>query len=108
MLIVHPNSKIYLYNKTTDMRKSFNALAVIIHEQIKEDPANGALYVFCNRSQDKLKILQWEKNGFWLHYKRLAKGKFSIPTKEDADLIINNLDLMYLLDVKSVAPTKMF
>ncbi len=90
------------------MRKSFNALAVIIHEQIKEDPANGALYVFCNRSQDKLKILQWEKNGFWLHYKRLAKGKFSIPTKEDADLTINNLDLMYLLDVKSVAPTKMF
>jgi transposase len=90
------------------MRKSFNALAVIIHEQIKKDPANGALYVFCNRSQDKLKILQWEKNGFWLHYKRLAKGKFSIPTKEDTDLIINNLDLMYLLDVKSVAPTKMF
>jgi transposase len=108
MLIVHPNSKIYLYNKTTDMRKSFNALAIIITEQIGTDPTDGSLYVFCNKVQDKLKILQWEQNGFWLYYKSLAKGKFSIPAKEDSDLIINNRELLYLLDVKSVAATKMF
>lgn len=109
MLIVHPNTKIYLYNKATDMRKSFNALAILVNEKIGSDPANGSMYVFCSKAQDKVKILQWDKNGFWLHYKRLAKGKFSIPSRSDTDLIINNRDLLCLLEgFGFTAPTKMF
>ena len=74
MLIAHPKAKIYLYNKATDMRKSFNTLAIIVNEQMKAEPANGAMYVFCSKRQDKVKILQWENNGFWLHYFRIIES----------------------------------
>ncbi|WP_221901478.1 IS66 family insertion sequence element accessory protein TnpB, partial [Bathymodiolus platifrons methanotrophic gill symbiont] len=41
----------------------------------------GSVFIFCNRSRDKLKILYWECNGFWLYYRRLGKGKFKWPAE---------------------------
>ena len=55
--------------------------------------------MFCNRKKDKIKILQWEHNGFWLHYRRLEKGKFQWPDKEDERVAAISLrQLRWLLD----------
>jgi transposase len=62
------------------MRKSINGLSLIVSEQLAQDPFSGSVFVFCNRARDKLKILYWERNGFWLYYRRLDKGKFQWPT----------------------------
>ncbi|MGE5610779.1 MAG: IS66 family insertion sequence element accessory protein TnpB, partial [Bacillota bacterium] len=35
----------------------------------------------CNRQRDKIKILRWDHNGFWLYYRRLERGKFQWPPK---------------------------
>ncbi|WP_206922417.1 IS66 family insertion sequence element accessory protein TnpB [Alicyclobacillus suci] len=43
------------------------------------DPFSPCLFVFCNRQRDKLKVLQWDHSGFWLHYKRLERGRFQWP-----------------------------
>ena len=32
-----------------------------------------------DKKRDKVKILYWEKNGFWLCYKRLEKELFKMP-----------------------------
>ncbi|WP_083490437.1 IS66 family insertion sequence element accessory protein TnpB [Caloramator mitchellensis] len=40
----------------------------------KLDPFSDAIFVFCNSKRDKIKILYWERNGFWLYYRRLEKG----------------------------------
>jgi len=74
--------KVYLACGRTDMRKSINGLAAIVEASFKLDPFDAAVFVFCNRSRDRLKILEWDGDGFWLYFKRLEKGRFRWPTAE--------------------------
>lgn len=74
----------YLACGATDMRKSINGLAAIVEGSFKLDPIGGSLFVFCNRSRDRLKILEWDGDGFWLHFKRLEKGHFKWPCEGEA------------------------
>ncbi|NMA66389.1 MAG: IS66 family insertion sequence element accessory protein TnpB [Clostridiaceae bacterium] len=69
------NRQVYLASGSTDLRKSIDGLAVLVKESFELDPFSPCLFVFCNKKRDKIKILQWEHNGFWLHYRRLEKGK---------------------------------
>ena len=77
--------RIFLYRAPVDMRKSIDGLSTLIHEQLERDPTDRSLYVFINRSRDKVKMLLWERNGFWLLYKRLEKQRFSWPHSFDGD-----------------------
>ena len=56
------------------MRKSIDGLAAIVEGSFSLDPFDGALFVFCNRNRDRLKVLEFDGDGFWLHFKRLEKG----------------------------------
>lgn len=57
---------VYLATGITDMRKSIDGLAVLVQAGFALDPFSPCLFVFCNRQRDKLKILHWDTNGFWL------------------------------------------
>ena len=50
---------VYLHREPVDFRKSINGLAVIVEAEMAMAPMSGALYVFCNRTRDKLKLLYW-------------------------------------------------
>ena len=58
------------------MRKSINGLSAIVANSFQLDPFHTALFVFCNKQRNRIKILTWEDNGFWLHLKRLEGGHF--------------------------------
>ena len=88
----------YLAAGYTDMRKSIDGLAVLVKERFKLDPFSNCLFVFCNRNRDKLKILHWEHNGFWLFYRRLEEGKFEWPAQGDSMTAISRRELRWLLD----------
>ncbi|MCL5290178.1 MAG: IS66 family insertion sequence element accessory protein TnpB [Firmicutes bacterium] len=91
--------RVYLACGPTDLRKSIDGLAVLVKEGFQLDPFTSRLFVFCNRQCDKLKILQWEHNGFWLHYRRLEKGKFQWPAKNSSGTVaISRRELRWLLD----------
>jgi len=93
-------NQVYLVTGITDMRKAINGLSIIVSEQLGYDPFSGSVFVFCNRNRDKLKMLYWEHNGFWLYYKRLEKGKFKWPQtqNEAASLLLSLRELQWLLD----------
>ena len=81
--------KVYLAPGITDMRKSIDGLALIVNEVLELDPFSESLFVFCNRGRNKLKILHWQTNGFWLYYRRLEKGRFKWPTADSPDQAVN-------------------
>jgi transposase len=91
--------KIYLACGPTDMRKEINGLAVLVELSFKLDPFDEALFVFCNRRRDRLKILEWGNDGFWLHFKRLEKGHFKWPVYAgEATMPLSGRELGQLLE----------
>ena len=71
---------VYLHRHFVDFRKSINGLAALVESELELPILSGALFVFCNKNRDKIKLLYWDKTGFALWYKRLDKDKFKWPT----------------------------
>ena len=69
----------------TDMRKSIDGLCAIVEDKLHMDPRRSAIFLFCGRRCDRLKILMWEPDGFVLLYKRLsvAHGRYRWPRNRD-------------------------
>jgi transposase len=97
-MLIFENKRVFLACGGTDMRKQINGLVTIVESNFELDPFDGALFVFCNRSRDRIKVLEWDGDGFWLHLKRLEKGKFKWPTEgEEATMTLTGNELSYLL-----------
>ncbi|WP_407946488.1 IS66 family insertion sequence element accessory protein TnpB [Paenibacillus alkaliterrae] len=73
MLNLSSAHRVYLACGVTDLRKSIDGLAALVQTSFGLDPFSPCLFVFCNRQRNKLKILCWEHNGFWVFYHRLAR-----------------------------------
>jgi len=97
-MINFKGKSVHLACGATDMRKSINGLAAIVEGSFNLDPFNGALFVFCNRTRNRVKILEWDGDGFWLYFKRLEKGRFRWPKPgNDATMLLTGQELAYLL-----------
>ena len=91
---------VYLSCSSTDMRKSINGLAAIVQGSFDVDLFQGAIFVFCNKAKDKVKVLHWDKDGFALYYKRREKGRFRWPSlsEQETKVDVTMVDLNRLLD----------
>jgi transposase len=94
---------VYLASGSTDMRKSIDGLAALVQESFGLDPFSPGLFVFCNKERNKLKILFWDHNGFWLYYRRLERGRFQWPAENTKLVTISYRELRWLLDGLSLA-----
>lgn len=71
---------VWLYREPIDFRKQMNGLIGLVVSEMKINPIDGSLYVFRNQQRNKIKLLMWDRNGFFLGYKRLERGKFDFPS----------------------------
>ena len=91
--------QVYLFREFTDMRKSIDGLSVMVKEEMKKNPFDRALFVFCNKRRDRLKILYWNRTGFAVWFTRLEKERFSWPKKDPLDVIeITREQLRWLIE----------
>jgi transposase len=81
MLSLPPSVRVFVCTTPTDMRKSFDGLCALVQTVLKQDPFSGHLFTFLNRRKDKVKILYWDRSGFFLMYKRLEEGTFRMPER---------------------------
>ncbi len=99
MLSDMEGASVYLACGSTDLRKSIDGLAALVVTVFELDLFTESLFVFCNQDRDKLKILRWDRNGFWLYYRRLEKGRFQWPdAKHPQTRAIDRRQLQWLLD----------
>ncbi len=84
MISITSQTRVFLAVHPVDMRKQFNGLWSEAENTLREDPFRGALFLFTNRSRNRLKILYWDGNGVWVYAKRLEKGRFSWPSGSDS------------------------
>lgn len=76
--------RVFLACGATDMRKNINGLYDVVANNFELDVTQKAIFAFCNRQHNRIKLLVWEENGFWMHMKRLEKGTLIWPeTAED-------------------------
>src|SRR5204862_1835914 len=79
VLSLPPAVRIFVATAATDLRKSFDALAAVVPTVLAQDPFSGHLFCFFNRRADRVKLLLWDRTGFWLFYKLLEAGRFTPP-----------------------------
>ena len=82
MLTLPPSVRIYVASGATDLRRSVDGLSALVREVFGLEPLSGHMFVFRNRRGDRLKILVWDRSGFWVLYKRLERGTFGWPGGE--------------------------
>ena len=77
--------EIYIVCGYTDMRKSIDGLCAVVEDKLHMDPRRKAIFLFCGRRCDRIKILMWEPDGFVLLYKRLSavQGRYRWPRNKD-------------------------
>jgi len=98
---------VYLHRDAIDFRKGINGLVALVEQELQLDPFSLACFAFCNRQRNKVKILFWQTNGFWLLQKRLeSANKFIWPRLGDDVLRLNVQQLHWLLDGFNLAAMK--
>ncbi|MFM0642602.1 IS66 family insertion sequence element accessory protein TnpB [Paraburkholderia metrosideri] len=74
-----------------------NSLSILVDQAIRLNPMDSSLYVFINRRCDRIKILGWQDNGFWLMVKRLeANDRFVWPDRK-SEVVTLTVELLHWL-----------
>ncbi|WP_434044035.1 MULTISPECIES: IS66 family insertion sequence element accessory protein TnpB [Sorangium] len=101
---------IYVATEPLDLRRSFDGLAAVVREVLRQDPLSGALFLFFNRAADRVKALWWDRSGYCLLYKRLERGTFRAPravTPGATSVVIDAAELAKILEGIALPPSKL-
>ena len=77
------HARIIIRPGTTNMLASKDRLLEIIKSIMKDDPFSGAVFLFCNRNRNILKMIWWDRTGFWVAQKKLEKGRWPWPDTQE-------------------------
>ena len=97
MLSLSPATRIFVALTPVDGRKSFNGLHILVKEVLEQEPTNGYLFVFTNKSRNRLKILFWDGSGLCLFCKRLERSTYAWPTGEGHSRSLRPEELQLLI-----------
>lgn len=99
MLIGGQTVAVWLVSEAVDMRKAIDGLAQAVVDTLDRQPVSGEVFVFGNKARDKVKLLWYDRHGFWLAYKRLERAHFRWPTvggmidMTELTLLLEGIDL---------------
>lgn len=89
-----------LATEPIDLRRGHDGLVTLVRERWRADPYSGQLFVFLGRRMDRVKVLFFSAGGFVVYYKRLERGRFTLPKVPDGatQVALDAASLTMLLD----------
>jgi transposase len=115
MLSFSPAVQLWYCPDAVDMRLGFDGLYALVKNRLKADPLSGHLFIFRNRTADRLKVLYWGGHGLCLWSQRLEAGRYHFPTPTDTtapveltsgqfQMILDGIDLSKVRRFKRFSP----
>ena len=113
-MILGGGVKAYVCTEPVDMRKSIDGLSQLVEPLLAGDAFSGSVFVFMSRRREKVKLLWWDRHGFWLAYKRLERGRFPRPEQlvrrglslAELTAFLEGIDLTHTRRLASVPATR--
>ena len=89
----------FLYAAHTSMKKSFDGLSGIVLNELGRQVNDKDVFIFLNKPRTHIKVLLYETDGFTLFYRRLHKGRFTLPdaTTSNGSIRLTATDLLSML-----------
>lgn len=107
MLTFPSRVRIFAATSHVDFRRGIDGLLALVRDGFGDDAFGGDLFVFFNRRRDRVKVLLWDRNGFWLHMKRLERGVFErLPEGGEKRVEIDRAKMAMLLEGIDTKSTK--
>ena len=76
---------VFAFGAPTDMRKSYDTLAVLVTRELGRDVLSGDVFVFVGKTRRRAKVLYFDGTGLCLFQKRLETGRFAAPWQRRGD-----------------------
>ncbi len=114
MLALPSNVRLFMATEPADFRKGFDGLAALVESNFGMESISGHVFVFLNKRANQVRMLFWERDGFWLLTKRLEAGTFRRIRREGpaaTQIEIDTTELVLLLegiDVSSMRRRKRY
>ena len=116
MLNFSPAVQLWYCPDPVDMRLGFDGLFALVRARLDADPLSGHLFIFRNRTADRLKVLYWGGHGLCLWCQRLEAGRYHFPppradqtclelTAGQFQMILDGIDLSRVRRFKRFRPS---
>ena len=89
------SQKIYLYKKPIHMNCSFEGLSNLVEQKFPDQLLTGAYFIFINKPRSKIKIINWDRDGLLIFYKRLEKGRFAVDESGKTELTRREFQMLF-------------
>lgn len=85
MFSLGDSNRYLLFSEPADMRKSFHTLNGLVTNSMGLNPHNGDVFIFINKSRNRIKLLHWEPEGMVIYSKMLERDTFGLPDLNSTD-----------------------
>lgn len=98
MLAITAAHRLYIAIHPIDFRRGIDGLRALCANQLNQDPMQGTLFAFRNKSGTSVKLLNYDGNGFWLIQKRFSQGRLKWwPTQSTLAIPLRAVELLIIL-----------
>ncbi|MBC7685999.1 MAG: IS66 family insertion sequence element accessory protein TnpB [Bdellovibrionales bacterium] len=87
--------RVCLDREPIDFRAGMNSLATLVDQAMQLDPFSRAVFAFHNRGRNRIKLLLYDRPGFWLMIKRLKVDHFVWPRQPQAVIELTSEQLHF-------------